>query len=372
MKERKFSRKKKRWLLPAVLAAVILCASAGTALWQRGNAYTPVSYPVYGFANMRGENGTVYKGIGGAYGEELPVKASTFTVRGEKLYYAGQIKEDYVVSKERTGTICESDLDGSHEKVLVEDAYNLGFGQEKLIGDKLFYPNGLDEDYNLTYAWYDVVTGEKDEIKSSRINNIFGFDGVWMYYGGYDAKKSRNIVGRYHLEKGKDQILFSYGAVNEEGDIISLYYWQEQIYAVTLMEEEKDYDARTAVYRMVVHNAKNGKVTAKLPLNFTGSANYGFLYHGGEVYFSTSEGIYSIVLPTMEERETGEEAMEPVKIAGLAGREYWGIPHFVPGDGYLYYEAIADIDELSGLNDYFYRVPLSGGEPELLAGWFTS
>lgn len=373
MKGTVFSGKKKRWLLPACLAALVLCAAAaGVLLWQRNNAYTPVSYPVYGFANMRGENGTVYRGIGGAYGGELPVEASTFTVRGDKIYYAGQIKEDYVVSEERTGTICEADLDGGHQRVLVEDAYNLGFGQEKLIGDKIFYPNGLDEDYNLTYAWYDVVTGEKEAIKSSRINNIFGFDGVWVYYGGYDARKSRNIVGRYNLEKEKDQILFSYGAVNEEGDIISLYYWQERIYAVTLVEEQKDYDARTAVYRMIVHSAKNGKVTEEVPLDFTGSANYGFLYHGEELYFSTAEGIYSSVLPAGENREAGVETMEPVKLAELSGKEYWGIPHFVPGDGYLYYEAIADIDELTGMNDYFYRVPISGGEPELLAGWFTS
>ena len=123
---------------------------------------------------------------------------------------------------------------------------------------------------------------------------------------------------------------------------------------------------------MIVHSAKNGKVTEEVPLDFTGSANYGFLYHGEELYFSTAEGIYSSVLPAGENREAGVETMEPVKLAELSGKEYWGIPHFVPGDGYLYYEAIADIDELTGMNDYFYRIPLTGGEPELLAGWFTS
>ncbi len=45
--------------------------------------------------------------------------------------------------------------------------------------------------------------------------------------------------------------------------------------------------------------------------------------------------------------------------------------HFIPEDGYLYYEAIAETDEETGNNDYFYRIPLKGGESELLKEWFT-
>lgn len=348
-------------------AAAIVLVAVIVLVIVKGNQYTPIDYPVYGFANMRGENGVVYRGIGGAYGEDIAVEASTFAVRGDKMYYAGQIKEDYVVSEERTGTICEANLDGTDEKVLVEDAYNLGFGQEKLIGDKIFYPNGFDEDYNTTYAWYDVETGETGIIESSRINNIFGYDGTCVIYGGFDAKKSRNIVGKYNLEKHKDKTLFAYGEAGEVGDVISLYYYKGLVYAVTLVEEMQDYDARTAVYQMISYSAQNGKKVQDMPLTFTGSANYGFLYDEGEVYFSTAEAICHATIPQGE-----EESLEITKLAGLSEREYWGIPHFVPGDGFLYYETIADIDEDTGMNDYFYRVPLKGGSPELLAAWFTS
>lgn len=355
----------KRVIVGAVAAVLVIAVAAG--IWVKSNQYTPIDYPVYGFANMRGENGTVYRGIGGVYGEEIAVEASTFAVRGDKIYYAGQIKEDYVVSEERTGTICESALDGSGEKVLVEDAYNLGFGQEKLIGDKIFYPNGFDEEYNTTYAWYDINTGEKGAIESSRINNIFGYDGTCVIYGGYDAKNSRNIVGKYNLEKNRDKILFSYGEVGEVGDVISLYYYKGLVYAVTLVEEMQDYDARTAVYQMIAYSASNGKVVEELPLKFTGSANYGFLYEEGEVYFSTAEAICHVTLPEGE-----ADTLNITELSALSEREYWGIPHFAPGDGYLYYETIADIDEDTGMNDYFYRVPLEVGEAELLASWFTS
>lgn len=357
-------KKRKVMLLTGGVAAavvLILCIAAG--VYVKRNFYTPQDFPVYGFANMRGDGGRVYRGIGGAYGDELPMEASTFAVREDRLYYAGQIKEDYVISEERTGTICESSLDGSGERVLVEDAYNLGFGQEKLIGDKIFYPTGLDEDFHTVYAWYDLNTGEKEEIKSIRINNIFGYDGTCIFYSGFDAKKSCNIVGKYHLGTKRDRILFSYGESGEIGDIISLYYEKGNIYAVTLMEEAVNYDARTAVYQMLVHSAQNGKVTCELPLAFTGSANYGFLYDGGAVFYSTAEAVYYVELGA---------SLEVTELARLSEREYWGIPHFAPGDGYLYYETIADIDEETGMNDYFYRIPLSGGEPELLASWFTS
>ena len=365
MKRNKWMTKEKKNCKIVLGSVIVLCLVlllAGVILGKKQNQYVPMDFPVYGFANMRGANGSVYRGIGGAYGKDLAVEASTFTIRDDKLYYAGQIKEDYVISEERTGTICESDLDGSNSRVLVQDAYNLGYGQEKLIGDKIFYPNGLDEEYNTTYAWYDLDNGEQGQIKSSRINNILGYDGTCIYYGGYDVKNSRNIVGKYNIEKDRDKILFAYGEAGEVGDVISLYYYQGSIYTVTLTREMENYDARTAEYRMKAYNAKNGKVLEELPLTFTGSANYGFLYDGGEVYFSTAEGVWHTTL----------RGMQINKLSELSEREYWGIPHFVPGDGYLYYETIADIDEETGMNDYFYRVPLSGGEPELLASWFTS
>ena len=368
MQKDNLNQKKNVKRMAAGIASVVLVVAAVVAVFViKSNQYTPIDYPVYGFANMRGENGMVYRGIGGAYGEDIAVEASTFAVRGDKMYYAGQIKEDYVVSEERTGTICEANLDGSEAKVLVEDAYNLGFGQEKLIGDKIFYPNGFDEEYNTTYAWYDIYTGEKGMIESSRINNIFGYDGTCLIYGGYDAKNSRNIVGKYDLEKNRDKILFSYGETGEVGDVISLYYYKGLVYAVTLVEEMQDYDARTAVYQMLAYSASNGKLVEELPLEFTGSANYGFLYVESEVYFSTAEAICCVTLPD-EETDT----LNVTELATLSEKEYWGIPHFVPGDGYLYYETIADIDEDTGMNDYFYRVPLEGGNTELLASWFTS
>ena len=59
------------------------------------------------------------------------------------------------------------------------------------------------------------------------------------------------------------------------------------------------------------------------------------------------------------------------KLGSLQEGEYWGIMHFIPEDGYLYYEAIAETDEETGNNDYFYRIPLKGGESELLKEWFT-
>ena len=127
----------------------------------------------------------------------------------------------------------------------------------------------------------------------------------------------------------------------------------------------QDYDARTAVYQMFVYHAKNGKLAEETSLTFTGSANYGFLYDGSDVYFATAEAIYHT--PLLE-----SETMTVTALAALSEKEYWGIPHFVPGDGDLYSETIADIDEDTGMNDYFYRVPLAGGEAELLASWFTS
>lgn len=367
----------------AVAACVILAVLTGKRILEEH--YEPMSYPVYGFANMRGSQGVVYRGIGGAYGTELPVKASTFTVRDGKLYYAAQIKEDYVINEERTGGIWEADLSGENQRLLVEDAYNLGYGAEKLIGEKLFYPIEPDEEGRMRFAWYDLDTGETQEISSSRINTIIGYDGRCLFYGGYDYKKNRPIVGKYNLRSGRDRTLFSYKEANEAGDVISLHYADGSIYAVTLLEEMQDYDARTAVYGMIRYRASDGKKQEELPLHFTGSANYGFLYEGDTLYYATADGIFKTSIQPEEEPDEGGTSEQQAatsspeqpdtalkQLVRFSEREYWGIPHFAPGDGCLYYETIADIDEDTGMNDYFYKVSLSGGEPQLLAAWFTS
>lgn len=348
-----------------IIGAVLLCL---------GRDEMAKDYKAYGFANMRGEGGKVYAGIGGAYGEELPVKASTFAVREGQIYYVSQIKEDYVVQEERTSQIWVADLDGSNPRMLVEDGYNLGFGQEKLIGDKLFYPTGVDEEYNFIYGWYDLNTQDRGTISTGRINNILGYDGTYLYYGGYHAKKSKNIVGKYHLTKKKDKILFSYPDPGELGGISNLYYYKGTIYALTLVKEAENYDERTAVYHLEKRKATTGKREGAVSFEFTGSANYGFLFEESQVYFFGGDAIMHLSLSQEEEKSVETQAKEgDVEIlTQLRGNEYWGIPHFAPGDGYLYYEAIADIDEETGNNDYFYRVKISGGEPELLAQWFVS
>lgn len=356
----------KKSMIIVLSSIAVLVLMITVRIFLKEDSYEPVSNPVYGFSNMRGENGKVYRGIGGVYGEELPVEASTFSIYENKIYYTDQIKEDFVVNEERTSAIYCASLDGSNVEKLVDDAYNLGFGQEKIIGDKLFYPTEPDEEYHARYFCYDLNTKEKKELMSDRISMIFGYDGAFVFYSGYDEKKEKNFVGKYDLRNDKDKILFTFGAVDELGSIISLHYYDENIYAVTLMQEMKDYDARTAEYQMIKHSAKTGKKCEELPLLFTGSANYGFLYYEEDVYYSTAEAIHYVSLS-----EDKKEEWESCVLSNLSEREYWGIPHFVPGDGFLYYETIADIDENTGNNDYFYRVPLEGGKAELLASWCT-
>lgn len=341
--------------------------------------YEAQNYPVYGFANMRGADGEVYKGIGGAYGKELPVEASTFAVRDGILYYAEQIKEDYVVSEERMGSIYAAPLATPNDVTeLLDNAYNVGYGQEKLIGDKIFYTTGYDEEYNFIYAWASVnpqaensaqaePSAQAGLINSSRINNIFGYDGTCIFYSGFDKKKSVNIVGSYNLTTQKDKTLFTYANPGEIGNIIGISFYDGNIYAVTMTKQPENYDDRTAEYCVEVRDSKKGKVSSTLPFTLTGAANYGFLFDENTLYYSTAETINGICLVP---DETG--ALQATTYATLKDTEYWGIPHFVPGDGYLYYETLADIDLETGNNDYFYRVSLSGGEPELLAAWFIN
>lgn len=353
-------KKKILYIFLIALFAVLILA-VGYFIYSINKDEPPIYEKAYSFSNMRGYDGKVYKGINGAYGEDISVDSSIFTIRDDKIYYADQIKQDYVVNLEENTAIFCADLNGENPELLVSDAYNLGFGQERLIGDKLFYPIGYDEDYYLQYGVKDLISKESQTIESNRINTILGYDGNYVYYAGYNPKKNTNIVGKYHLKKNKDKTVLTYPDADEVGGISNLYFYEGKIYAQTLTEEAKNYDARTACYKMKVYNADNGKQIEELPMDFTGSANYGFLFDGDMIYYSAANEILCFSLKDLEVRV----------LANLKEKEYWGIPHFAPGDAYLYYEAIADIDEESGLNDYFYRVPIRGGEPQLLAAWFT-
>lgn len=318
-------------------------------------------YQMYGFSNMKGYDGQVYKGVNGVYGTQIPLDVSVFTIRDDKIIYADMIKQDFVVNLDTSNAFYMSNLDGSNQRLLVDDAYNPGFGMEKLAGDYLFYSTGMGEDNLLRFSWVNIVTMEKGKLDTNRINSIIGFDGTFVYYAGYDTEKEKNIVGKYRLENNKDKVLFTYPGVDEKGYISNLYYYGNTIYALTLTEEAQNYDMRTAEYEMITRSSGNGKKTGKLPISFTGSANYGFLFEGEQVYYAAGNEINTFLLTEAE----------VTKICDLQGSEYWGIPHFAPGDGYLYYEAIADIDIESGHNDYFYRVSIESGEKELLTSWFT-
>lgn len=346
-------------LLTAILAASIIIYYVGQ------DSYTPINYETIGFANMRGADGHVYKGIGGAYGEDIPVKASTFAIRDGKIYYAEQIKKDYEISDERFGSIYVADMpNGKNSTELTNIAYNVGYGQERLIGDKIFYTTGYDEDYNFMYAWVNVEDGTMDTISSRRINNIIGYDGTYLFYSGFDKKKSQNIVGKYNLETQKDKTLFSYGDSGEIGSIIGISFSKGAIYAVTMTKQPENYDDRTAEYAVNVYDSKKGKLVSTLPFVLTGAANYGFLFDNDILYYSTADSICKISLVN--------GATEGTVLCNLGELDYWGIPHFAPGDDYLYFETLADLDPDTGFNDYFHRVDINGGEPETLTAWFIN
>jgi hypothetical protein len=71
-KDKKYITGKKQTIMIMGAAAVFLALTVVMAvILVRSSRYVPIDYPVYGFANMRGANGTVYRGIGGAfYGRE--------------------------------------------------------------------------------------------------------------------------------------------------------------------------------------------------------------------------------------------------------------------------------------------------------------
>ncbi|NLL78126.1 MAG: hypothetical protein GX235_12965 [Clostridiales bacterium] len=352
----------KRIGIVAMAAAAALLIVAVAKSVSADNVQGTAFYPVRGFSNMCAYDGIVYRGVNGVYGKPIVQQSSIFTIQEEKVYYVEKVQEAYESMTDELLSIKRSDMDGSNVEVLTEDVFLPGMGHEKLIGDKLFYGYEYDDNYRMRYAYVDTTTGDREEIDSGRIDTILGYDGKYLYYAGYDENTEENILGRIYLKKDKDETLAVYSQVDEEGYIDSVSYYEGKLYCLTLVSKPEGYDYRTYEYRMQVRSGKNGKVEREIPVVFTGSANYSFLIEEGNL-FAFIDG--KIVMLSVS--GSGETKV----IANLKETEYWGILHFVPGDGYLYYEAIAQVDEETQNNDFFYRVPESGGESELLNAWFT-
>lgn len=319
-----------------------------------------VSAPVRDFANMSPYEGKVYCGVNGTYGEPIPQESSIFTIWEDNIYYVEKVQEAYDSMTDELLSVKRSDMDGNHVEVLAEDVFLAGAGHEKLIGDKLFYGYEYDDNFRMRYACVDVNTKERTELASDRIDSILGYDGTYLYYSGVDSEKEENVLGRIHVEKGEDETIHSYASVDEEGYIDSVKFVDGKLYCFTLTQKSDSYDYRTYEYHMLVRDADSGKVQQEVPVIFTGSANYSFLVQDGEIYITLGGEIVAVSLADGSMRTVVQ--MKP--------EEYWGIMHFIPGDGYLYYEAIAESYNENGNNDYFYRVPVEGGESELLKEWF--
>lgn len=348
-------------LAAALLLAFGVAVSVQMNLSENGDSLeTMVSAPVRGFANMCPYNGKVYCGVNGTYGELIPQESSIFTIWEEKIYYVEKVQEAYDSMTDELLSLKRSDMNGSSVEVLAEDVFLAGAGHEKLIGDKLFYGYEYDDNFRMRYACVDVNTKERTEIATDRIDTILGYDGTYLYYSGVDTEKEENVLGRIHVKKGKDETIHSYAAVDEEGYIDNVQYAEGMLYCFTLVKKPEGYDYRTYEYRMIVRNAENGKVEQEIPVTFTGMANYSFLIQDDELYITLGGEIVAISLKDGAKRTVVQ--MKP--------EEYWGILHFIPGDGYLYYEAISEVYNENGNNDYFYKVPVEGGEPELLKEWF--
>lgn len=348
---------KKIWI---PVSAALLLAFAVKAVFS-ANEQEKFFYPVREFSNMCAYAGTVYCGVNGVYGETIVQESSIFTIQDGKIYYVEKVRDAYESVTDELLSIKRSDMDGSHEEILAEDVFLAGTGHEKLIGDKLFYGFSYDDDYRMKYACVDINTGERKEVKSGRIGNILGYDGIYLYYSGYHKETEKNILGRISLKSGRDEIIAFYSDVDEEGYIESVSFYDGKFYCLTLAEKADSFDYRTYEYRMRIRDGEKGGTERELPVIFTGSANYSFLIEEGIVFASIDGKI--VMLPA-------DASAEAMVITNMKEEEYWGILHFIPGDGYLYYEAISQTDEATGNNDYFYRVPLKGGEAELLNAWF--
>lgn len=318
--------------------------------------------PVRNFTNMCAYNGKVYCGAHGFFGEEIPLESNVFTIWDDKIFFVEKVQEAYDSLTDELTQIKCSNLDGSGVETLAEDVFLAGAGYEKIIGNKLFYGCGYDENHCMEYAWVDVETKERGMVSTNRIEDILGYDGIYLYYRGIDREREQNVLGRVHLKEGKDEILDTFAKVDEEGYIESAVYADGKLYCFTLDYKPEGYDYRTFHYRMDIRDKETGKALGKVPADFTGSSNYSFLVQGGKVYTAMAGEVVAISI------DKGEKWT----LARMEEKEYWGILYFIPGDGYLYYEAIAEVDEETGNNDYFYRVPESGGKKELLSEWYTA
>ncbi|WP_132038557.1 hypothetical protein [Kineothrix alysoides] len=353
---------KKLWISAAIAVTVMLVLVVFGVLHtfseDRGKSSF---YSARGFSNMCAYEGVVYRGVNGVYGESIPQQSSIFTIQEDKIYYVEKVQEAYEGVTDELLSIKCSDMNGSNVEVLAKDVFLAGMGHEKLLGDKLFYGYEYDDSYRMRYAYVDLNTGERKELKTDRIDNILGYDGRYVYYNGYDGAEEKNILGRIYLKNGKDETLTAYSQVDEVGYIDGVSFYEGKLYCLTLVTKPEGYDYRTYEYQMQVRSGESGKVERELPISFTGSANYSFLIEKGKLYASLAGKI--VMLPA-------DGSGEMKTIAAMKADEYWGILHFVPGDGYLYYEAIAQVNEETQNNDYFYRVPIDGGESELLNEWF--
>lgn len=369
---------KKKWIAAAVLLLVLGSvlvmgknraggeadrAGVGTqsAGAKEDGAPKGQSAPVREFKNLCAYEGKVYCGAHGFFGEEIPVESNIFTIWDGKIYYVEKVQEAFESLTDELMEMKRSNMDGSGVEVLADDVFLAGAGYEKLIGNKLFYGCGYDGNHFMRYVWVDVETGKKGEVSSDRIEGILGYDGTYLYYRGNDRETERNVLGRVHLEEGRDEILTAFAAVDEEGYIEHAAYTDGRLYCFTLAEKPEGYDYRTFVYRLEIRSPETGEVEDVLPMDFTGSANYSFLVQDGEVYAAAAGEIIAVALDGGEKRT----------VTAMEDGEYWGILYFLPGDGWLYYEAIAEINEKTGNNDYFYRVPAEGGKKELLSEWYT-
>ena len=333
---------------------------SGRAGQEREAGENP-DYPVRGFSNLCAYDGKVYCGAHGFYGEEIPVESNIFTIWDGKIYYVEKVQEAFESLTDELMEIKRADMDGSGVEILADDVFLAGAGYEKLIGDKLFYGCGYNENHFMRYVWVDVATKEKGTVSSDRIESILGYDGTYLYYRGSDREKEQNVLGRVHLEEGRDETLTAFAEVDEEGYIEQAAFTDGRLYCLTLAHKPEGYDYRTFIYRMEIRNPGTGEVEESLSMDFTGSANYSFLVQDGEVYAAAAGEIIAVALADGKKRT----------VTAMEEGEYWGILYFLPGDGFLYYEAIAEVNEETGNNDYFYRVPTEGGKKELLSEWYT-